>query len=59
VNPSYLLAWIPETLLNEKGKTEWEKFTKVEEHPGLDDEDEGTHAIIPHPMMPTFPQMLS
>src|ERR1700721_880489 len=23
VNPTYLLAWIPESLLNEKGSTEW------------------------------------
>ena len=30
LNPTYLLAWIPETLLDEKGKDEWDKFTKVE-----------------------------
>ncbi|KAJ7452509.1 rab-GTPase-TBC domain-containing protein [Mycena galericulata] len=39
-NPTYLLAWIPETLLNEKGSTEWDKFAKVEEHSVLDEEDE-------------------
>lgn len=31
-NPVYLLAWIPESLLNEKGTQEWDKFIKVEEH---------------------------
>ncbi len=40
--PVYLLAWIPESLLNEKGKSEWDKFTKIEEHAVSDDEDEGT-----------------
>ncbi|KAJ7156059.1 rab-GTPase-TBC domain-containing protein [Mycena crocata] len=39
-NPTYLLAWIPETLLNEKGSTEWDKFAKVEENAVLDEEDE-------------------
>ncbi|KAI0362171.1 RabGAP/TBC [Trametes cingulata] len=38
--PVYLLAWIPESLLNEKGQTEWDKFVKVEEHAVSDDEDE-------------------
>ncbi|KAG6376375.1 ribosomal protein S21e-domain-containing protein [Boletus reticuloceps] len=33
VNPTYLLAWIPETLLNEKGAEEWDKFVKTEERP--------------------------
>lgn len=41
VNPSYLLAWIPETLLNEKGQTEWDKFVKIEERPILDTEEDG------------------
>ncbi|KAH9951881.1 rab-GTPase-TBC domain-containing protein [Amylocystis lapponica] len=40
INPDYLLAWIPETLLDEKGQSEWEKFTKVEEHAVVDDEDD-------------------
>ncbi|THU86400.1 RabGAP/TBC [Dendrothele bispora CBS 962.96] len=39
-NPIYLLAWIPETLLNEKGTTEWDKFFKVEEKAALDQEDD-------------------
>ncbi|KAF5365684.1 hypothetical protein D9758_003200 [Tetrapyrgos nigripes] len=39
-NPTYLLAWIPETLLNEKGATEWDKFFKVEEKAILDQEDD-------------------
>jgi hypothetical protein len=40
INPTYLLAWIPESLLNEKGSTEWDKFVKIEERAVLDDEDE-------------------
>ncbi|KAI0818765.1 rab-GTPase-TBC domain-containing protein [Irpex lacteus] len=31
VNPTYLLAWLPETLLNEKGQTEWDKTAVDEE----------------------------
>ncbi|PIL24042.1 hypothetical protein GSI_13793 [Ganoderma sinense ZZ0214-1] len=38
--PVYLLAWIPESLLHEKGQGEWDKFTKIEEHAVTDDEDE-------------------
>ncbi|KZV64344.1 GTPase-activating protein gyp7 [Peniophora sp. CONT] len=37
---SYFLSWIPETLVNEKGPDEWEKFIRTEEKPILDDEDE-------------------
>lgn len=40
VNPTYLLAWIPETLLCEKGTDEWDKFVKIEEKAILDEEDE-------------------
>ncbi|KAF9532912.1 rab-GTPase-TBC domain-containing protein [Crepidotus variabilis] len=40
VNPIYLLAWIPESLLNEKGTDEWDKFMKVEEHAPTTDDDE-------------------
>ncbi|KAF8590588.1 RabGAP/TBC [Ramaria rubella] len=40
VNPTYLLAWIPEGLLDQKGRDEWDKFLKVEEKAPLDD-DEG------------------
>jgi hypothetical protein len=39
-NPIYLLAWIPETLLNEKGASEWDKFVKVEEQ-SVSEEDDG------------------
>ncbi|KAG6911482.1 hypothetical protein DXG01_014556 [Tephrocybe rancida] len=39
-NPIYLLAWIPETLLNERGTTEWDKFVKVEEKVVWDDQDD-------------------
>ena len=37
----YLLAWIPETLLNEKGQSEWDKFVRIEEHAVINDEEEG------------------
>ncbi len=40
-NPTYYLAWIPETLLDERGSTEWDKFVKVEEKADLDEEDDG------------------
>lgn len=43
INPTYLLAWIPENLLDEKGSSEWDKFVKIEETAVLDDEDEGEH----------------
>ncbi|KAJ8520411.1 hypothetical protein ONZ45_g2766 [Pleurotus djamor] len=39
-NPTYLLAWIPETLLNEKGNEEWKKFARIEEHAPTEDEDD-------------------
>ncbi|KAK7466988.1 GTPase activating protein [Stygiomarasmius scandens] len=39
-NPTYLLAWIPESLLNEKGANEWDKFFKIEEKAALDQEDD-------------------
>ena len=40
-NPTYLLAWIPEALLNEKGTSEWDKFLKMEDKVVCDEEDEG------------------
>lgn len=40
-----MLAWIPESLLNEKGKEEWDKFVRIEEKPGVDDEDDGTSVV--------------
>ncbi|KAJ6455667.1 rab-GTPase-TBC domain-containing protein [Mycena sanguinolenta] len=46
-NPTYLLAWIPETLVNEKGSTEWDKFTKVEEtSSALDEEDDVEEDVV-------------
>jgi hypothetical protein len=45
-NPTYLLAWIPEGLLNEKGSAEWDKFVKIEERAMLDDEDEGAPNML-------------
>ena len=44
--PVYLLAWIPESLLNEKGQSEWDKFVKIEEHAVQDDEEEGAFNYI-------------
>lgn len=38
--PSYLLAWIPESLLNEKGSDEWDKFLKMEEKTMLDEDED-------------------
>jgi hypothetical protein len=53
VNPIYLLAWIPETLLSEKGTDEWDKFIKVEEKMGsIDAEDDDVVMIdlpVPRP----------
>lgn len=48
VNPTYLLAWIPETLLNEKGTDEWDKFVKIEERASTDEEEEGRHGQSYH-----------
>lgn len=45
MNPTYLLAWIPESLLDEKGPSEWDKFIKVEEKSNVD-EDEGNVMIL-------------
>lgn len=39
IKPMYLLAWIPESLLEEKGQNEWDKFTTVESSAPSDDED--------------------
>lgn len=50
VNPVYLVAWIPESLLCEKGTEEWDKFVKIEERTNLDDEDEDAVLIdLPAP----------
>lgn len=47
VNPIYLLAWIPERLLNEKGPDEWDKFVRMEDRIVVDDEDEGVFDLFP------------
>jgi hypothetical protein len=39
VNPTHLLAWIPETLLDEKGQSEWDKFVSVEGKAPYDEEE--------------------
>lgn len=41
INPVYLLAWIPESLLNERGTEEWDKFVKVEGQAGEEVLDDG------------------
>ncbi|KAG9010927.1 GTPase activating protein [Tulasnella sp. JGI-2019a] len=38
--PTYLLSWIPESLLNEKGDSEWEKFYRVEGSASTSQDDE-------------------
>jgi len=43
LHPTYFLAWIPESLLDERGHEEWEKYVSVETSPkqsseALDDE---------------------
>lgn len=40
LNPIYLLAWIPEALLNEKGSSELDKFTKMEDKVDWEESDE-------------------
>ena len=39
VNPTHLLAWIPESLLDEKGQSEWDKFTSMEGKVPYDEEE--------------------
>jgi hypothetical protein len=39
LKPSYLLSWIPESLLEERGPDEWEKFANVESSNPSDDDD--------------------
>ncbi|KAF7295006.1 hypothetical protein MIND_01038700 [Mycena indigotica] len=52
VNPTYLLAWLPEQLVNEKGAAEWDKFTKIEESTILEEEDEDVVFIDPPTQRP-------
>ncbi|KAI0283097.1 rab-GTPase-TBC domain-containing protein [Russula aff. rugulosa BPL654] len=47
VTLTYLLAWIPESLLTEKGKEEWNKFLKTEERP--DEDEDGVLIDLPTP----------
>ncbi|TDL24806.1 RabGAP/TBC [Rickenella mellea] len=44
INATYFLAWIPESLLNEKGQAEWDKFVQIEEH--ATDGDEIEDAVL-------------
>lgn len=45
VNPTYLLAWIPESLLDERGQGEWDKFVSVEGKAPYD-EEEGQFILV-------------
>ncbi|KAF8559817.1 GTPase-activating protein gyp7 [Imleria badia] len=58
VNPTYLLAWIPETLLNEKGAEEWDKFVKIEER-AISDEDDEDAVLIDLPTQRPEPYAFS
>lgn len=44
-NPTYLLAWIPESLLDEKGRSEWDKFVSVEGKAPYDEEEGQSHRV--------------
>ncbi|KAI0316695.1 RabGAP/TBC [Amylostereum chailletii] len=46
---SHLLAWIPETLLTEKGPDEWEKFMKTEERQTYEDDEDEDAVLIDLP----------
>ncbi|PFH54408.1 hypothetical protein AMATHDRAFT_186423 [Amanita thiersii Skay4041] len=48
-NPTYLLAWIPEALLNERGFSEWEKFVRVEEKTTQQEDDDDDIVLIDLP----------
>ncbi|KIO32502.1 hypothetical protein M407DRAFT_241400 [Tulasnella calospora MUT 4182] len=39
--PTYLLSWIPESLLDQKGDKEWEKYYRVEAGPSTTDDEDG------------------
>ncbi|KIJ16899.1 hypothetical protein PAXINDRAFT_168334 [Paxillus involutus ATCC 200175] len=49
VNPTYLLAWIPESLLNERGAGEWDKFVKIEERATYEEEEDEDAVLIDLP----------
>ncbi|THH13431.1 hypothetical protein EW146_g6779 [Bondarzewia mesenterica] len=46
---SYLLAWIPENLLSEKGPDEWDKFIRTEERPLAEDDEDEDAVLIDMP----------
>ncbi|GJE86905.1 TBC domain-containing protein [Phanerochaete sordida] len=54
VNPTYLLAWLPETLLNEKGQTEWDKFIRTEERMTVEEEEDAVLIDMPIPRPETY-----
>ncbi|KAG9019564.1 GTPase activating protein [Tulasnella sp. 427] len=45
--PTYLLSWIPESLLDQKGDGEWEKYYRVEAGASIADDDD---AILIDPL---------
>jgi TBC1 domain family member 15 len=48
-NPTYLLAWIPESLLTEKGPEEWAKFYQVEQSSNTNEralDDDGSTPLL-------------
>ena len=58
---SYLLAWIPENLLTEKGPDEWDKFIKTEERPvEEDDDDDGMSpsGVLAYPSLTSPPSLI-
>ncbi|KAF8350759.1 GTPase-activating protein gyp7 [Amanita rubescens] len=46
INPTYLLAWIPESLLNERGSSERDKFVRVEERAAQTQEEEDEDVVL-------------
>ncbi|KAG8691838.1 GTPase activating protein [Ceratobasidium sp. 423] len=54
INPTYFLAWVPESLLGERGNEEWSKFLRVEAEYGsgvhiLDEEEDAVLITPPIP----------
>ncbi|KAG8884303.1 GTPase activating protein [Tulasnella sp. 331] len=47
--PTYLLSWIPESLLHEKGESEWEKFYRVEAGPTVSQDNDEDGVLIDAP----------
>ncbi|KAG8706589.1 GTPase activating protein, partial [Ceratobasidium sp. 395] len=48
ISPTYFLAWVPESLLSERGNDEWSKFLRVEAEygSGTHDFDEEEDAVL-------------